>query len=141
MGHYVAVRGWFECDPESVEVLIDAARAAAEAEAESKPPAESVAAYLQGWHTPKTHMWTAFVFFGIEMRAYYTDWIFHCVARVAAADPDAEGWLRADSDRESSWWRVEGGTVVVAEVDRDIDGRAAGILPDGRWPAADGEVR
>lgn len=137
MGHYVSVRGWIECDPESVDALIGAARAAAEAEAEIKPPDETIATYLRAWHAPKTHMWSAFIFFGIEMRAYYTDWIRDCIAGVAAADPDAEGWLRADSERASSWWRVEGGGVTVVEIDRETDGLIARTLPDGRSVVVD----
>ena len=112
MGSFVSIRGWIECAPATAPSVAEAIRArAARGEAYSPPP-ELASEYMRGWRFPeRTFNWTAFLFFGADIRDQYADWFVECLVRAAAADPECEGWFQVDGDHVSCWWRVQNGAV------------------------------
>ena len=112
MGSFVSIRGWVECDPDVAPTVADAIRDTSAA-GRADPPAELAAEYLGGWRFPdRTFNWTAYIFFGADVRAQYVDWLHESVVRAARADRECEGWFRLDGDHVCCWWRVRDGTVV-----------------------------
>jgi len=116
MGRYAGVRGWLECEHSEVPQLREAIHAASAA---GGPPESAAARYLKGWVFPETGFnWTAYVFYGGDVRCEFVDWLEAQVLAAARSLPDVEGWFRVDvEDGESVWWEVCNGGISVHPVE------------------------
>lgn len=98
MGYYISVRGWLESEFEKVK---DIRKSIAETiqktyGLESK---EYCSQSLQGWRYPeKTLNWTAYIFYGCDLRQYCLEFFEEQLRSAVIADKEVSGYFRIDSE-------------------------------------------
>ena len=112
MGHYVSVRGWIECDKSNfsaIEKVIDKYRMDFLKYSISQEIAEL---YQKGWQIPKDVInWTAYVFYGADIRQYNLDFIKDQIIEIGKIDEDIRAYFFIDDDENIenyNWKLLEG---------------------------------
>jgi|BioPla2DNA2_1021312.scaffolds.fasta_scaffold132903_2 hypothetical protein len=120
MGHYVSVRGWIECDKSNfpaIEKIIDKYRISFQKYSISQETAEL---YQKGWQIPKDIInWTAYVFYGADIRQYNLDFIKDQIIEIGEIDVDIRAYFFIDDDeniKNYNWKLFEG---VLSEFQRE----------------------
>ena len=118
MGKYVSIRGWFECEENDIEKIKEVCNFFGKKYSENDLSLEKRKMYQSGWSFPeKIINWTAYVFYGADIREYHSDFIKEQVVAIAKINHEIIGFfLIDDHDGETKiCWQVFNGKLVETE--------------------------
>ncbi|GED12592.1 hypothetical protein [Aneurinibacillus migulanus] len=118
MGKYVSIRGWFECEENDIGKIKEVCNYFSENHSENQLTHDKRKLYQSGWNFPeKVINWTAYVFYGADIREYHSDFIKKQVVAIAKVNPEITGYfLIDDHDGEKKvCWQVFDGNLVETE--------------------------
>jgi hypothetical protein len=76
MGKYVSVRGWLECDENTVNEVKKIRDDFTASSNQGLLDKDKLELYQSGWTFPDRQMnWTAYVFYGADLREYHLDFM------------------------------------------------------------------
>lgn len=113
MARFTSIRGWLECEHNEVERLRQFVETSFSSNAALTP--EQVVWYLKGWSFPQEPLnWTAYVFFGADVKSNVTDSLRETLMELAKLLPSADGyfWIDEEEGNGSYEWVLGNGSLV-----------------------------
>ncbi|MEN1988185.1 hypothetical protein [Paenibacillus hubeiensis] len=117
MGKYVSVRGWLECDEQTVHEVRKIRDDYTEKYNDTLLDKSKLEMYQSGWTFPETQInWTAYVFYGADIREYYLDFMRKQLSEMAAISDITGYFLIDDHDGEKNLcWQISGHKLIKNE--------------------------
>ncbi|PUA36647.1 hypothetical protein C8Z91_25040 [Paenibacillus elgii] len=117
LGRYVSIRGWIECEEKDIATIKEICNHFIK-DAEYELDLERRKLYQSGWNFPKaTINWTAYVFYGADIREYHSNFIKKQLDEIAKLNSGITGYfLIDDHDADKKLcWQIFGGKLVETE--------------------------
>ncbi len=118
MGHFVSIRGWIECEEEDIPKIKEINDYFCRSYANHLIKQETKELYQKGWQIPKEFInWSAYVFYGADIREYHTDFIKDQIVAIAEFNEEIEGYFHVDDDEGNIklCWKLCKGELIVSE--------------------------
>ncbi|MCI1694298.1 hypothetical protein [Aneurinibacillus aneurinilyticus] len=118
MGKYVSIRGWIECEDGDLLKIKEVYDYFLDNYSENEISSEKRKLYQTGWGFPSNVVnWTAYVFYGADIREYHTDFIKAQLTAIAKINQDITGFfLIDDHDGENKFcWQLLNGSLIETE--------------------------
>lgn len=118
MGKYVSIRGWIECEEKDIEKIKEIRNYFIQNYPEYELDLDKRKLYQSGWNFPGAIInWTAYVFYGADIREYHSDFIKKQVEEIAKLNLDITGYfLIDDHDGENKvCWQIFSGKLIETE--------------------------
>jgi hypothetical protein len=118
MSKFISIRGWIECDKEYIPKIKDIISYFSKEYSKYPIEQETKDLYQKGWNIPAdTINWTAYIFYGADIREYNSDFIKDEITAIAESNKEIEGYFFVDDDEgeKKLYWRVYNGKIIETE--------------------------
>ncbi|NLL64159.1 MAG: hypothetical protein GX241_08060 [Ruminococcaceae bacterium] len=118
MGHFVSIRGWIECEEGDIIFIKEIMDNFCRNYTKHFIKEETKKLYQKGWQIPNEFInWSAYIFYGADIREYHTDFIKDQIIAIAASNKEIEGYFHVDDDEGNIKvsWKLYKGELIVSE--------------------------